>query len=330
MNLRPACRQLLLPVLLALLMPAAEAAGSPEVWLDRMQTALRELNYRGTFIYLQGRGERAETFFIVHRGDAQGGIERLVTLSGPRQEIIRNHREVQCIRPASRSVLVERRYHAAHFPGAVPSALAVKQLTAYYRFRDLGRNRVAGYPSRLIAIEPRDAYRYGYRLWLDQRSGMLLRSDLLDADSRPVAQMLFTTLSYPHTIPDSALRPTELGPGYVWNIQGDPEALPPAQARLHWQAVELPQGFHLSLSDVLRVAGISQPVRHLVYSDGLASVSVYVEPVAEGHKLLLGPAQMGAVSAFGRLLAAHHITVVGEVPPRTVAMIARSLRVESR
>ncbi|MGB9428371.1 MAG: MucB/RseB C-terminal domain-containing protein [Gammaproteobacteria bacterium] len=320
-----------LPLLLAaLLVPAAFAGNTaanppdPEAWLDRMNVALRDLNYQGTFIYIHEN--RLETMRVAHRADAEGGIERLVSLTGPPREVIRGHKNVKCVLPDSRTVLVERRYAAAHFPAALPTSVHASKLAVFYNFRDIGTDRIAGYQCKIISIEPRDQYRYGYKLWLDTRTGMLLRSDLLSSDGRTVEQVMFTSLNYPRSIPDSALEATEIRPGYTWNIQGDSEKLAPDEAHVSWKATKLPPGFVLSLSDVQRVAGVPQPVRHLVFSDGLASVSVFAEATDPGHKSLIGPSQMGAVNAFGRQVGSHHLTVVGEVPAATVELIAQSMQ----
>lgn len=322
--------RLLLPVLLALLLPAAQAgtAGdTPEAWLKRMNLALRNLNYRGTFVYL--RSDRMETLQITHRGDQEGGIERIISLTGPKREIVRDHKEVKCILPASRSVLVERRYDSAsQLVAAIPAGMDAGKLSAYYQFKDLGTDRIAGIRSKVIGIEPRDGYRYGYKLWLDARTAMLMRSDLLDQQQRLVERVVFTSLQYPQTIPDKALAPTEIGSGYTWNIQGDPEKPLQEEQNASWHAGKLPPGFRLSLSDVQRVAGAAHPVRHLVYSDGLASVSVFAELVSPGRKLLLGPSRVGAVNAYGRTVAGRHLTVVGEVPAATVEIIAKAMQLQ--
>ena len=323
-------RWTLLPLFAALIVPAAFAGthNSPEAWLDRMNVALRTLNYEGTFIYIHG--DHLETMQITHRADAKGGIERLVSLTGPKREVVRDHKNVKCILPESHSVLVERRYAAAHFPAAVPAAVHAAKLTAYYSFKDLGQDRIAGYKCRVISIKPRDPYRYGYKLWLDARTAMLLRSDLVTRAGRTVERVMFTSLRYPRSIPDAALRATEIGPGYTWNIQGDSEKPAPGEKHHSWKAARLPPGFVLSLSDVQRVAGVTQPVQHLVYSDGLATVSVFAEAARADRQSLIGPAHMGAVNAFGRQVGGYHITVVGEVPRTTVELIAQSMQLQPR
>lgn len=318
----------------ALLVPATWAGvrpdtnTNPEIWLQRMSLALRDRNYSGTFVYVHG--EHLESMRITHRADSHGGIERLVSLSGPPREVIRDHHSVKCVLPESHMVLIERRYAAERFPAALPVNVSTVRLAADYHFKDLGQGRIAGYRSKIIGIIPRDQYRYGYRLWLDAKTGMLLRSDLLDNDGHTVERVMFTSLSYPKSIPDAALQATEIGSGFVWNVQGDHEKLSPAEAAVSWRAAHLPPGFVLSLTDVQRVAGVPQPVRHLVFSDGLASVSVYAEATGPSRNALIGPSQMGAVNAFGRQLGDHHLTVIGEVPAASVRLIAESMQLVPR
>lgn len=322
-------RRTLLPLLTALVMPAALAGtasgntSDPAAWLERMNTALRTLNYQGTFVYIHG--EHTETMQVTHRADAKGGIERLVSLTGSPREVIRDHKSVKCVLPDSHMVLVERRYAATNFPSALPSSVHTAKLAAYYDFKALGEDRIAGYQCKIISITPRDGYRYGYKLWLDVHTGMPLRSDVVNQDGRTVERVMFTSLHYPRHISDAALQATEIHPGFIWNIQGDSEKLAPDEARINWKAGRLPLGFVLSLTDVQRVAGAPQPVRHLVFSDGLASVSVFAEVAGSGRNALLGPSEMGAVNAFGRQIGNHHLTVVGEVPASTVALIAQSI-----
>lgn len=317
-------------IVCGLLAPAAQAnshskpASSPQVWLQRMNLALRDRNYTGTFVYVHG--DHLESMRIYHRADAHGGIERMVSLTGPPSEVIRDHHSVKCILPDSRMVLVERRYAAERFPAALPVSIPAARLAAYYDFKDLGDGRIAGYRSKIIGIMPRDRYRYGYRLWLDAHTGMLLRSDLVNSDGHTVERVMFTSLQYHQSIPDQELQATEIGRGFVWNIQGDSEKLSPAEAHVSWHATQLPPGFVLSLTEVQRMAGVTQPVRHLIFSDGLASVSVFAEAAGPRHNALIGPSQMGAINAFGRQVGEHHLTVVGAVPAATVQLIAESMR----
>lgn len=294
-----------------------------EAWLARVDGALRTLNYEGTFVYIHG--DSVSTMRITHRGDAAGGVERLVSLSGPPHEVIRDHKTVESVFPDSRRVLMEQRGNDPHFPATL-GRMDAARLVGDYALEDLGKGRVAGLSCRVIRIAPHDQYRYGYKLWLDVHTGMLLRSDLLSENGQMVARVMFTSLSYPQRIPDAALRATEIRPGFTWNRQGDREQPAPDETGVRWQAARLPPGFVLASRDIQRVAGTRQPVRHLMFSDGLATVSVFAEAAAQNDHALIGPSAMGPVNAFGRQIGDRHVTVVGEVPAATVKLIAESMR----
>jgi len=323
-------RRWLLPLLLAALPMATVSADSNDnntgIWLSRMNTALRILNYEGNFVYIHDNN--LGSMRVIHRADGEGGMEHLISLTGPQREVIRDHKEVMSIFPGSHSVLIERRYAATHFPAPIPQAIHENKLIAYYKFKYLGDDRVAGHACKIIDIEPRDNYRYGYRLWLDVNNAMLLRSDLLKQNGEIVERVMFTSISYPREIPDKAFKATEIKPGYIWNIQGGNEQLTAATANLNWKVAQLPSGFALSMDNVQRLVGTSSPVRHMVFTDGLASVSVFVETAMPGRKELIGPSRMEAVSAFGRQVGNHNITVVGEVPPVTVENIAQAMSLQ--
>lgn len=314
-------------VLAALLSPtvfADSTDNSTDSWLDRMNSALHTLNYQGDIVYIYDNN--IEIMQVTHRADSEGGIERLISLTGPQREVIRDHKEVQSIFPENRSVLIERRYAAAHFPASIPQAIHQNKLQAHYLFKSSGEDRIAGHACKVIEIEPRDHYRYGYRLWLDVRNAMLLRSDLITKDGETVERVMFTSINYPQEIPDDALKPTEIKPGYIWNIQGGREHLKKTDNNLDWKATQLPPGFVLSMDNMQRLGVAANPVQHLVFSDGLASVSVFIENITSDGKELIGPSHMEAVSAFGRQVDDHNITVVGEVPPETVELIAQNIR----
>ncbi len=316
-------------VLLGLVVAQTALAAAPgqgvEAWLERMGHALQTLNYQGTFVYFHD--DTLETMRVIHKADKNGGVERLVSLNGSAREIIRDHDAVKCILPDSRSVLVEKRpLPAARFPSSIPNAADTKKLEGHYKFVDLGHGRIAGYECQVIGVRPRDGFRYGYRLWLDEKTAMLLRSDLVSERGRTVEQVMFTSLTMPKTIPDSELKPAVSGEGFVWHVQGEKEKPGPAETNVKWEVDKLPPGYHLTLDQVQHLAGAEHPVHHLIYSDGLASVSVFAEPLAPGKPVLRGVARMGAVNAFGRIVGKHHVTVVGEVPAATVRMIGESVR----
>lgn len=313
----------LLFTLLTALSAQLRADDSPRQWLDDMSSALETLNYDGTFVYLHDN--RLETMRIIHRVDKGGVRERLVSLTGSAREVLRDDKAVTCIMPDNKSVMVGESHPRQPFH-VVPHDL--DRLRANYTFKDAGKDRMAGYPARVIAILPRDALRYGYRYWIDRKSHMLLKSDLTGVDGKPIEQVMFTQLKIGSDIPASELQPSLNGDGYSWHSQMNDVRRPDPQreASTDWHVLHLPPGFTLSGSHHRRMHDASADAEHLVFSDGLATVSVYIEDAGSVHHPLLGHSGMGAMNAYGVRRDDHQITVVGEVPEAAVKMVATSVR----
>lgn len=317
-------RQTSLTLLLGLATPLALAADLHGL-LVRMNHAAQNLDYEGTFIYQ--RGDQLESLRIFHKVTSDGTQERLVSLNGAPREIIRTQREVRCYLPDENAVMVEhRRADGRSFPSLLPESLA--SLKNHYRLRVGKDGRVAGRKAKSVFIKPRDGYRYGYLLWADESTGLLLKASLLDENAAVVEQYMFSQISIGQPIPDSDLQPQNLGKGYVWRSAAQPS--PGSTTGERWRAERLPAGFALTARVTRQLPGQQQPVEHLVYSDGLAVVSVFIETAESSARAtaLSGLSQMGSVHAYGKIHDGYQITVVGEAPAATVDMIGESVVVE--
>jgi len=302
-------------LVLCWLLAAGVASAAPEQLLERMAVAVRELDYVGTLSY--SHDGKLETMRLVHRGDAAGERGRLTTISGVRREVICEGRDVKVFLPDQRTVLVERSARASTLPKLVVADPA--QLAAQYRLVDLGAGREAGRACRALGIEPRDGLRYGYRLCLDDATALPLRTELLDeGGTRAIESVVFSAIEFPERIADAELAPSDPGHGWDWQLrESQPDAVPTG---LPWMIAAPPSGF--ALTDALA----TQPDQHhLAYSDGLAAVSVFIEPVAADGKGLEGAARIGAMHLYGRRVGDHQITAVGEVPAATVRAFAEAV-----
>ncbi len=312
-------------LLLVLLLAASGQAGaeqSARQWLNDMSAALQLLNYDGTFVYLHDG--KLDAMRIIHRTDQGGQRERLLSLTGSAREVVRDDRSVTCIRSDNRSVMVGQSRPPQPFP-VVPRDLDA--ISPYYLLEDNGDDRMAGHPARVIAIKPRDAYRYGYRFWIARDTRMLLKSDLTDVDGKSIEQLMFTAISIGDEVSAAELQPSLTGEDYTWHseMSGSRQANK-QQGEPGWQVGELPAGFSLTHFQRKRMRDASSDAQHMVFSDGLATVSVYVEKAESVQDPLIGLSGMGAMNAYGVLRDGFQVTVVGEVPPATVEMIATSLR----
>ena len=304
---------------------AKVSAQEARSWLDRMNRAVEELNYQGTFVHVLGGA--AETLRIIHRNQDGSIGERIVSLDGVGREIIRQEDEVQCILPDRRVVLLEARRDLSPLVAALPSYS--EELEPHYELTLYATARVAKRPTQVLGIKPKDEFRYGYMLWLDQDTAMPLKSQLTDENGEIVEQILFTEIELLDSIPASALEPTIDTEGFTWLRPPESTALTTEVAEgVLWRAASVPGGFKLSVATQSPIAGSEYPVEHLVYSDGLATVSVFIEDPKTTVEVGEGFSNLGSTNAFSLTLRGRKVTAVGEVPRLTVRTIASSLVAE--
>lgn len=310
---------------LAALLALAGAVGAQDAqsWLGRIGPALSTLNYAGTMVYVSDG--RMETLQIFH-GNADGRErERLVTLSGARREIVRDGNRLICIGTAAIPVLIgpadaaNRAVAADVLSASSPIgsvfATAGTGRSSYYNGRLAGSERVAGLDTQIVELQSGDELRFGYRLWLERRTGLPLRIALIDADGDTLEQLAFTQIQLGQRPSEADLAPSN--PGAAQQI-AVADARSQRQA-VAWVVVDPPRGFSLRASR--RTAQGAQ----LFYSDGIASVSVYVEPAT---RPLAGEYGSRSGATFGHMLRQgdNRIFAVGKVPALTVARFARGVR----
>jgi sigma-E factor negative regulatory protein RseB len=311
-----------------LFMPAIVLADTAavEAWLQKMHNAAHMSNFTGKFVYQQD--SQLSLMRIIHAADGDGEHERLISLDEIGREVIRSRGVVTCILPDSKSVVVEKGRPKQQFPPAFP--MKIKNLQSYYQFVLDRQERVAGRTAQKIVIKPNDRFLYGHNLWVDHETGLLLKSHLVDEKGNLLEQFMFTEIEFKESIPKEMLKPRITGETYTWHEAKQPDTTISAEnGDAVWSVDLLPAGFN---SDMKRRHHMpnQKTVRHLVFTDGLASVSVFIEKHQASAPNLVGASRMGAVNAFGRLVNDHHVTAVGEVPRATVQMITRSVRYNAK
>jgi len=288
----------------------AHAATAPEQFtqLQQMSDALNRLEYEGTLVYLHD--DHLAALRITHRVDNGVSQESLLALNGPIRAVARTERGVTCVLPDAHPILVERKGVTSKLLRSFDGALG--HLDEHYLVHPLGSSRVAGRDSSVIGIIPRDRLRYGYRFYLDQATSLPLKIDLMDGAARPIEQVMFT---------DIAVLGESPAPVDVESRSGEAEPVTPPAG---WLLRQMPAGFDLVMYDQEVGSDPVSPMHHLLLSDGLASVSIYIEGNESGG--LDGSAQMGAANAVGARIDGHQVTVVGEVPPATVEAVLHGVR----
>lgn len=302
--------------------PVAASDDDAREWLQRSTDALATRNYFGLFTHTTNG--QSETMRIVHRVDGGKSTERLLSLDGSGREIVRTENEVHVYLPDRRVVLVEARTDAGSLLKALPAPSP--QLDAMYELQLSKGHKLLGREVRILDIRPRDAFRYGYRLWLDEESAMPLRTVVADPTGRPLEQIHFTRLELPKRIDASATEATVDATGFQWIKTGRKPARAAMAARAaEWRPTRMPPGFRLVGSRVQTMPGVPVPVQHLIFSDGFASVSVFIEPGSASGPTPPESTTVGSANAYTVTIKDHVVTAVGEVPPQTVRDIATSV-----
>ena len=298
---------------------AGAAEPTAREWLERMTDALATRDYDGLFIHTAGK--QSETMRIIHRMDDGRSVERLVSLDGSGREIVRTPGEVHLYMPDRRVVLVEPRTDEGSLLRALPAP--GPKLDAVYTMSLSKGNRMLGREVRILDIQPRDQYRYGYRLWLDEATAMPLRSEVTDRQGHALEAIHFTQLEVAKDIDAGDLEPQLDATGYRWVRHGRHTESRVATAT--WQVRNVPPGFRLVASRLQVVPGQPVPVQHLIFSDGVASVSVFIEPGTAKGPTPPESTRVGSANAFSTQVGGHVVTAIGEVPADTVRDIATSL-----
>ncbi|NND45030.1 MAG: hypothetical protein HKN58_06875 [Xanthomonadales bacterium] len=288
--------------------------------LERMAAAMSQMSYQGTFVYM--RGDSVETMRITHVVDENGVRERLYSIDGPRREIIRDKNGIRCVMADGQAVMEDPLVGGSIYP-EIPYPVTSSG-NRLYRFTTGGKGRLAGHEARRVNISPADQYRYGYELWLEESSGLLLKWVLYDNRRKALAKLMFTELRLGADVEEGELEPTS--PPESFQVV---ETRMPSRAAVRttprWQPEQLPPGFKLTQHN--RVGGDGDSVyEHQVYSDGLASVSVYIEDPTDEKTATHGLQRVGTANAYSRHVGSKHVTVIGEVPTITVKAIGEAIR----
>lgn len=297
---------------------AVAAESTPHEWLVRMSSAVQQTNYSGTVIRLtEGR---AEALKVVHKVTDGVVREKVIAQEGNGLEIIRNGNEVHCILPGRKSVLVEEWNDQSTLFSTLPSSNL--RFGNEYDVKIVSKQRVAGRDTIQLAIKPHDVYRYEHRVWLDMDTGFPLQTQLIGDDGTPLEQIKFADISLDREIHASALQPSYSTEDFKWYTQ--PQRRVTKIVESDWYSADLPIGFRMISAQQETMPESDDPVTHIMYSDGLASVSVFVAPMA--NKKVSKRSRVGASNSYSTEIDGYMITAVGEVPAVTVEQIATSMQ----
>ena len=310
----------LIPVLITTLVSAPVFADPAMEWVQKMSDAMRNLSYRGDFVYMYEN--QLESMRIAHYRDEHGEKERLISLNGEAREVIRDNQNLTCIWPSSRKIVVDLSRKNSFSPIFIPEDIV--RLEKFYSMKLLGMDRIADQETMVVHIDPKDHYRYGMKFWINQDNGLMMKSSLIDETNKEVEQVMFTSLRLfeagEKLVVDSL---PEIDQNFTVIRYHRGESATSMTADNAWQLNGAPGGFWRESVLKRKIPGTDHIVQQMVYTDGLASLSIFIErQTSETHR---GGTSMGAVNAFIRILNNHSVTAIGEVPAVTVKQVAESV-----
>jgi sigma-E factor negative regulatory protein RseB len=304
-------------VALVLFSVPAAADGTPGDWLTRMSVAVKTTNYEGTVIRI--RDAEIEALRVTHVV-ADGIVrERVIAQEGNGLEIIRNGDEAHWILPDKKQVLVDKWNDQSTLFSALPSSDI--RFGSEYDVSIVGTERVAGRKTVVIAIRPHDDYRFGHRLWLDSETAFPLQTKLIANGGDAIEQVRFADIRISNEIDALALSPTIDTGDFRWFA--NPGRKIDRTVETSWHSKKLPPGFRPVSTHMETLPGSDVPLVHILYSDGLANVSVFVEP-ARG-KSPSRHSREGLPNGYSTQIRDFQVTAIGEVPMQTVKQIASSM-----
>jgi len=313
----------LLGLLLFSIAMLADAEDASNVRLDGMVRAFHELNYDISFIYQ--RDGISEPMRLVHAFENGRERERLVHLNGQPREVVRENDSVVAYFPNRPPVVLDKAPTPTNWTRSLVDNLNQKK--PVYRVMDAGEGRVAGRRARQINVLSLDQQRHGYRLWLDIETNLLLRSDLVDANERILEQWQVVSVQILDKVPEESLAVSfkSPAPNSAVQVLSNKATTPSLKNEASkWQVSWLPEGFEFKNRQWQQTS--SQPIEHLLFSDGLAAISVYIgQPLPQGVNFAR-QIRKGGMVIYEVANSSQHVTIVGDIPAETARKIALSVQ----
>ena len=293
---------------------------SAKLWLNRLSKSLKTLNFNTSFVVV--KNNQAEPYHWFHGRDENDlELEIFATLNGPRHDILRKGDVVSYIEPEVAPYSVE----SEKLSGPIPAIFSadISLIENDYEFISVGRSRVLGRVAQLIRIVSKDQDRFGYWLWLDQESGLLLKLAIISLKGQLLEQIQFTHLDITDSLVDTLiqLKQADLPPVIeLPTIKQD--------HKLTWQVNWLPTGFKQIKANRHSMSSTEQPVEFMLYNDGLVDVSVYVS-ASDENKRKVEYVMDGATVVLNQVVNGFEISVVGKIPSNTAKAIADSIGIKT-
>jgi sigma-E factor negative regulatory protein RseB len=288
-------------------------------WMQRLHDAARNRAYTGTFVVQSGSDMAVSK--IWHVCDGRQQLERIETLTGSPRITLRRNDEVMTFMPERQMVLKERRDALRIFPDFLRTSS--QKIETYYKAWRVGRERVAGVDAEVVDVVPKDALRHGYRIWSESSTGLVVKLQTRDASGQVLEQVAFTELQL--NVPLK----TDVLARQMNNTKGMRVVQPqitPTQAEGHgWRLRADVPGFQ-AMSTQVRSYSDGQSTLQWIFSDGMASVSVFLQSFDANRHKQEGALADGVMQSMSKRVGDHWITTMGEVPAGTLGLFMQSIQ----
>jgi sigma-E factor negative regulatory protein RseB len=308
-------------VVSCLLWSVGVLAGQDEAWimLEKASQAAHALSYKGIFVYQTGASSKSVE--VTHMNYGKGEYSRMVVLDGSPREALSQGNDMVIFNPRNEKVVIEKKRGQSMFPALLPDNMEL--IKTVYQAQLGGEERVGGRDGYVVNLSPKDQYRYGYKLWTDKEYGLLLKSMMIGDKNVALDQIAFSQILLMDGQSMDWFRPT-LDKTKAYVMEKDAPAKLDA-SDIDWDVTKLPHGYR-KVDQVKRmVANKQTPVTQLIFSDGLSSVSVFIEDIPKGVRPKIGHTMMGATHFYAIVNDSHQVIAVGEVPEATVTYFANAV-----
>jgi sigma-E factor negative regulatory protein RseB len=308
------------------------AADDPWFLLEKTAYAARELNYQGIFVYQNGK--ESHSVQITHMNQAGQEMTRNIVLDnrpqpGQAREVYRQGDNIVILRPHNQTMVIEKRRGQNLFPAMIPTN--IQAIKANYIAELAGMEAIAGREAQIINLIPNDGYRYSYKIWADTQYGLLLKMALLDNKKQTLEHIAFSELSTLDSQDINWFQPKiDVTKQYVTKDYDTENTLNHRQVHTNWVVADLPIGYVKVDHRALIVPGKTTTVDQMIFSDGIGSVSVFIEPITKGMRPKMGHMQMGSTNMCANVIDGHQVNVVGEVPETTCRQIAKAVSLKNK
>lgn len=301
-------------------------AADDDSWqlLQKAAVAARVLSYKGIFVCQTSK--QVKSVEITHMYDGKNEFARNVVLDGSPREVLNQSGNLVIYNPQNEKIIIEKRRGQNMFPAVLPANLDAIKIS--YTLRQAETERVAGRSAQVLVLVPKDALRYSYRFWIDAEYGLLLKSVMFNSHDEVIESISFNQISLMNTVALDWFKPKiDHSKSYV--MENEQALVPGADKSADWEVKSLPAGYRKVDQMMRKVQGKNEPVTHVVFSDGLASVSLFIEHVNRQSKIKVPQKNMlsssGNTNFYTHVSQGHLITVVGDVPEATVVQIANAV-----